>query len=153
MPLSDQEQRVLEELEAQLAASDPRFASKMGRDLHASDRQRRRVFGFVGVLASLAVMAAAYYFSLTWLVAVGLALLVVSAVFMATQPASASTGQPRTRGPLGGQSKKGRLTSVPTSAYPSSGSTRPTKRTSGTSPFMARLEERWERRRRENQGW
>ena len=56
MPLSEHEQKMLEQMEQALAAEDPKFASQMqGRSL-ATLQRRRWVIGAVGVIAGLALV-------------------------------------------------------------------------------------------------
>ena len=58
MPLSEHEENVLAEIERQLAAEDPRFASRTRRRLRVSRAGRQRaaiILGLVGVLAILSL--------------------------------------------------------------------------------------------------
>ena len=56
MPLSEHEQRLLEQIEQGLYAEDPKFASTVRR-VHSGGRNRRRyVFGVLGVLAGFGVV-------------------------------------------------------------------------------------------------
>lgn len=156
MPLSEQEKRVLDELEAQLAASDPRFASAMSADPVQRDRKRRQITATLGVLSGVAIMAAAFYLKVSWLLAVGLVVLTMSSVAVMFP----LTPQPSRRGTPHPSEFGARPVSHVASAQPHSASnvytmarTSVSPKRKGTSPFMARLEERWERRRRQNSGW
>ena len=58
MPLSEHEENVLAEIERQLAAEDPRFASRARRKLGVSQAGQQRVaivLGFLGVVAVLSI--------------------------------------------------------------------------------------------------
>lgn len=127
MPLSEHEQRLLAQMEQQLLAEDPKFASTLsGRRSMA----RRRLL--VGVLAVLVGMVALVFaVAQQWILVGILAFLVMlsGAVYAFSAPRSA-------RGPLG---------VVDSSGQTRSRGSRPAR--SGT--FMQRLEERWDRRRDE----
>ena len=87
MPLSEHEQKMLEQMEQALAAEDPKFASQMqGRSL-ATLQRRRWVIGAVGVIAGLALVLVGVATTI-WVGAGGFALMVASAVF-ATDTAGA----------------------------------------------------------------
>ncbi len=58
MPLSEHEENVLAEIERQLAAEDPRFASRARRKLGVSRVGQQRlaiVLGFLGIVAVLSL--------------------------------------------------------------------------------------------------
>ena len=58
MPLSEHEENVLAEIERQLAAEDPRFASRARRKLGVSPAGQQRiaiVLGFLGIVSVLAL--------------------------------------------------------------------------------------------------
>ena len=58
MPLSEHEENVLAEIERQLAAEDPRFASRARRKLGLSQAGQQRlaiVLGFLGIVAVLSI--------------------------------------------------------------------------------------------------
>ena len=150
MPLSEREQKALEELEAQLAASDPRFATTMVTDPRTRDRRRRRLLGLAAVLVGLAVMGVSAYVHQPWIGAFGMGLIVMGLVFAVTDPGAGAYGG-RPGQPHAGP--RGQVRSVSSFSHGSSAH-RPGQRTSGAkTPFMTRLEERWERRRNENAGW
>lgn len=75
MPLDDKEQRILEEIERQFYEEDPELARAVKR-IEKPNRIGLRL-SFVGVIAGLAVVIA--YVSVTWIAALGFALLVASA--------------------------------------------------------------------------
>ena len=137
MPLSEHEQRLLEQMERALYAEDPKFASALrGADLRAHYR-RRILLAAAGFLIGIALLVSGvvYHFSLS---VVGFAVMLTTAFLALTSwraipgardgaaAPEASGGRAR-RGP-GGRSRKAR----------------------GSGGMMDRLEERWNRRREEN---
>ncbi|HEX6917930.1 MAG TPA: DUF3040 domain-containing protein [Phycicoccus sp.] len=124
MPLSEHEQKMLEQMEQALAAEDPKFASQMqGRSL-AALQHRRWIVGVVGVIAGLGLVLVGINTTM-WVGALGFALMVASAVYAVTPPRKARLGVVRgdgTTAPATGRRKKGQRS------------------------FMDRLDERWERR-------
>ena len=126
MPLSDHEQKMLEQMEQALAAEDPKFASQMQGSSLASLQRRRWLVGAVGVIAGLALVLVGVNTTM-WVGAVGFALMVAAAVFAATPPRRARLGVVRGDGSTDVPSGKG-------------------GRRKGQRSFMDRLDERWERR-------
>ncbi len=130
MPLSENEQKLLEQMERALYAEDPRFATQM-RGAGAGGHSRKRVA--TGVVAAIAGLALVIGGVSTQIIAIGVAGFVVMVAGVAWAFTSGGKG-PQQAGPVRG-------------AMP--GRKRP-----GTSAgsFNQRLEERWEKRRRENGG-
>ncbi len=126
MPLSEHEQKMLEQMEQALAAEDPKFASQMQGSSLASLQRRRWLVGAVGVIAGLGLVLVGVNTTM-WVGALGFALMVAAAVFAATPPRRARLGVVRGDG----------TTDVPTKAG---------AKKKGKSSFMNRLDERWERR-------
>lgn len=130
MPLSDHEQKMLEQMEQALAAEDPKFASQMqSRGLGALQR-RRWVVGVIGVLAGLGLVLVGVNTTM-WVGAAGFAIMVAAAVYAATPPRKAKLGVVGDGGGVDQRSGKG--------GGKSGG------RRKGTS-IIDRLDERWERR-------
>ena len=141
MPLSEHEQRLLEQMERALYAEDPKFASALrGSDLRGRYR-RRALLGAVGVAAGLALLPvgiATKIFPISvagFLVMLGSAIWAVSSWRRVPAPGdlgivggSAAAGRPA----------KGRLGKT-------KGKAKPPK-----VGYMERLEERWRRRRDQN---
>jgi hypothetical protein len=125
VPLSDHEQKMLEQMEQALAAEDPKFASQMQGSSLASLQRRRWVIGAVGVLAGLGLVLVGVNTTM-WVGAIGFAVMVASAVFAATPPRKARLGVVR----ADGSTQAGARSS----------------RKKGQRSFMDRLDERWERR-------
>lgn len=148
MPLSEQERRALEELEAQLSAEDPKFASTMVSDPQRSRKRRRVLLGALALVAGLALVVLAVTTRQIWLGAAGFLAMVFGVTYAvgsdSTQrPDLHVVGSERTASNGGWGSRV-----VPGKSTSSRG---PRGRAQGD--FMQRLDERWDRRRRENQGW
>jgi Flp pilus assembly protein TadB len=80
MPLSDHEQRILEEIERKLAEDDPNFVEQVGRtDLytHLSRRIRLSALAFVAGFVMLLLFVASI-----WLAAFGFVIMLLSAVMI-----------------------------------------------------------------------
>ncbi|WP_434619185.1 DUF3040 domain-containing protein [Arthrobacter sp. A5] len=121
MPLSEHEQRLLDQLEQQLHAEDPKFAHTLGSDPANSFSTRHVVIGVLIAIAGILVLLA----GVAWqIIPLGVAGFVVmgAGVYVATL----RRGSPRTAdtGSAAGQTRKPR------------------------SSFMSSLEERWDERRR-----
>ncbi|WP_370619201.1 DUF3040 domain-containing protein [Mumia sp. Pv 4-285] len=130
MPLSEEEQRLLEQLEQALAAEDPRLASTLrGSKLRARAR-RIIVLACVGFAAGLALLMTGVITASTPVGVVGFALMVAGSYFFLTtwrsRDAEGPAEQPQR----------------PSTAGPS-----PSSRTASSDSFMHRMEERWKRRR------
>lgn len=128
MPLSNEEQRMLDELEASLMAEDPRLARTMGTpsERRPVTRSRRRAglagLGFVAGLALLLVGM-----QTVWVISViGFILMLGSAILALN--AWGGTGGSR---------------NVPRAKPPSPGRQAP------SDPFMTKMEDRWRRRQDE----
>ncbi len=147
MPLSEEELRLLEQMERALVEEDPKFASTLrGTTLRQAARRRALLAGFVFAVGIAVLMGGAI--SGYWQVGiVGFVIMLGSA----TIGLSALRGQA-----ISGQQKSG---SEVTTAHPSGfgvidggrsrGRRHPRFKTSGS--FMERVEERW--RRRKNRGF
>lgn len=80
MPLSDHEQRILEEIERRLAEEDPRLVEQVGRtDLysHLARRIRLSALGFVAGFVLLLLFVVS-----PWIAAVGFVVMVLSALLI-----------------------------------------------------------------------
>lgn len=120
MPLSEHEQKLLEQLEKQLHEDDPKFASSMGSDPGRSWSTRHLVIGVLATLAGVLLLLVGVTVNI---IAVGVLGFVImgAGVYYATMRSSAGKG--KGAGP-GGKSGKPR------------------------SSFMSSLEERWDERHR-----
>ncbi|GAQ54203.1 DUF3040 domain-containing protein [Streptomyces acidiscabies] len=129
MPLSEHEQRMLEQMERALYAEDPKFATALeGSGLRTYTR--RRVYQAVaGFLVGIALLMAGMVAQQVWLSVVGFLVMLGCAVLAVTgwRKAPKPGEQPTT----GGQQAR-----------------QPRSRRS----MMDRIEQRWQRRRDEQQG-
>ncbi|MGL4175710.1 MAG: DUF3040 domain-containing protein [Dermatophilaceae bacterium] len=123
MPLSDHEQRMLDQMEQALAAEDPKFASQMQGSRLASLQRRRWLVGGIGVLAGLGLVLVGVNTTM-WVGAIGFAVMVASAVLAVTPPRRARLAVVRPDGSSDGAGG----------------------RRKGQRSFMNKLDERWERR-------
>ena len=129
MPLSEYEQRVLEQMERQLTSDDPRLANTL------QQRGRRGVGRWllvgVGFIGGLLLLVAGAAMSQLWLGVIGFLLMFGAVAFAFASPsASGPSGVVRNDGSVAPRQRRGHK---PTS----------------NRGFMSRLEERWDRRRHE----
>ncbi|MFF5972563.1 DUF3040 domain-containing protein [Streptomyces sp. NPDC012769] len=130
MPLSEHEQRMLEQMERALYAEDPKFATALeGSGLRTYTR--RRVYQAVaGFLVGIALLMAGMVAQQIWisvvgfLVMLGCAVLAVTGWRKAPKPGEQATGATAGHG----------------------------RQTRQRRSMMTRIEERWQRRRDEQQG-
>jgi hypothetical protein len=121
VPLSDHEQRLLEQIERALYAEDPKFASTV-RSTDLRHYHRRRVIrGAAVCLLGLAAVAAGAVLGLVPLIAIGAVVAVLGGVF------GAAAWRRMNRGDTLAQVRRARLRANRMS-------------------FRARMEERWQRR-------
>ncbi|MER7191044.1 DUF3040 domain-containing protein [Streptomyces flaveolus] len=135
MPLSEHEQRMLEQMERALYAEDPKFASALeGSGLRTYTR--RRVYQAVaGFLVGIALLMAGMVAKQVWLSVVGFLVMLGCAVLAVTGWRKApKPGEQPAAGAAG--------------AGPQAGGRQTRQRRS----MMDRIEERWQRRRDEQQG-
>lgn len=124
MPLSDEEARLLHQLEQSLAAEDPSFASTLRGSARMTQGRRAVMLAVLGFLAGLGVMFAGVVTARTWLGAVGfVVMLAASYVFV-----------------LSGRRGLGGPTGVVGRATVTAGKRR--------GSIIERLDERWQRRQR-----
>jgi len=128
--LSEHEEALLQQMEEALYAEDPRFASRIEKTKSRGAGRGRIIIGAVAAVAGLALVVVSAMSSLIWLGAVGFAIMVAGIVYAITPSKTKlaavgpdGTPKPRTGRPNAGASKQG--------------------------SFMERMEERWEKRRRD----
>ncbi|GEC04026.1 membrane protein [Streptomyces spinoverrucosus] len=130
MPLSEHEQRMLEQMERALYAEDPKFATALeGSGLRTYTR--RRVYQAVaGFLVGIALLMAGMVAKQVWLSVVGFLVMLGCAVLAVTgwRKAPKPGEQPAAGGPPAGRQVRQRRS------------------------MMDRIEQRWQRRRDEQQG-
>ena len=149
MPLSEHEQRLLEQMERALYAEDPKFASALrGSDLRGHYR-RRALLGAVGVAVGLALLPVGIATKIIPVSLLGFLLMLGSAIWAVSSwrrvpgpgdlgIAAAGSTAGRTPRSAGG-ARRGRP-----------GSNKGAKSRAQKATFMERLEERWRRRRDQN---
>ncbi|MFE5944919.1 DUF3040 domain-containing protein [Streptomyces sp. NPDC056480] len=132
MPLSEHEQRMLEQMERALYAEDPKFATALeGSGLRTYTR--RRVYQAVaGFLVGIALLMAGMVAQQIWISVVGFLVMLGCAVL-------AVTGWRKAPKPGEQQATSG-------------GTTAGGRQTRQRRSMMNRMEERWQRRRDEQQG-
>jgi hypothetical protein len=145
VPLSEEELRLLEQMERALVEEDPKFASTLrGTRLRSSARRRAIVAAVCFVLGVGVLMAGAV--SEIYPVAIGgFVIMLIAATVCATAIRSQRHGPPEPQTPVPGEEPQG-FTLIHGSGRGRK-SRRPQTQASGS--FMERLEERW-RKRREN---
>lgn len=131
MPLSEHEQRMLDQMERALSEEDPKFASQM-RSVTAPKRGRLMIAAF-GMLLGLGVAVVGVMSDLIWLGVVGFVVMVAVAAWAFNGSASGAQ--------LGTVQDDGSVQRNPRRRSRSGRGSRP----SGS--FMERLEARWENRR------
>ncbi len=130
MALSEHEEALLQQMEEALYAEDPRFASRIKKTKSRSIHRGRIVIGVVAGLAGLALVIFSAMSSLIWLGAIGFAVMVAGIAYAVTP----------VKNHLGTVSEDGTVRATPRKGQP---------RAKQGGGFMERMEERWERRRRD----
>jgi membrane protein implicated in regulation of membrane protease activity len=126
VPLSEHEQRLLEQMERALYAEDPKLASTLGGARQRAAQRRAIALGGIGLLAGLGMLVAGVALPAVLLGVAGFAVMVVSAWY--------AFGTRRQASPI--------------QAASGTGTTKRRAKTGG-SGVMSRFEERWRRRRDE----
>lgn len=126
MPLSEYEQRVLEQMERQLTSDDPRLANTLTRRGGRGPATRYVVAG-VGATVGLLLLVLGAAMSQPWLGAIGFVVMFAAVAFAFAAPRAERPGPQGTVAPDGSVRR----------------ATSPSKKQG----FMSRLEERWDRRR------
>ena len=132
MPLSEYEQRVLEQMERQLTSDDPRLANTLTQRGHRPFG--RYVIAGVGASVGLLLLVLGAANGHAWLGVVGFVVMFAAVAFAFADPRRASG---RRSGPQGVVQGDGKVKSTPSRGRQRGG-------------LMSRLEERWERRRGES---
>ncbi|MBD7920105.1 DUF3040 domain-containing protein [Cellulomonas sp. Sa3CUA2] len=126
MPLSEYEQRVLEQMERQLTSDDPRLANTLTRRGGHRPVTRYVVAG-VGAAVGLLLLVVGAATSQPWVGAIGFVVMFAAVAFAFAAPRAERAGPQGTVAP--------------------DGSVRRAPAASKKRGFMARFEERWDRRR------
>jgi hypothetical protein len=135
MPLSEYEQRVLEQMERALESDDPRLATTLQRSSRRSPL--RYVLAGLCVVLGLVLLVIGVASSLTLLGVAGFVLMFAGVVY--------AFSAPRRKGPQGVVDADG--TVHPSAGHRESGGRRSGSTTAKGPGFLSRLEERWDRRR------
>jgi hypothetical protein len=145
VPLSEEEQRMLEQLEQALAAEDPKFASTL-RGSSARSRHRRLAFVSAGVFAlGIVLLMTGAVINQMFVGAAGFVLMLAGAYFGLTEWRRST--QPETLYAVGSDKAtkpKGKKNPGKSSAK---GTGKARNRPASSGSFMERMEERWRRRR------
>ena len=128
MPLSEHEQRQLEQIEQALYAEHPRLARAMRAKDPKVHYRRRVIQAAIGFILGVGAVAAGLYLKYNWLAAIGFAIMIVSSIW-------AIASYRRMAGMLMDRGKR---------------RDRRAPKTAATSGLMERIEERWRRRQEGN---
>ena len=135
MPLSDHEQRLLEQMERALYQEDPKFASSLRSGRSGGIDRRKIAVGVAGVVLGLVTVVAGVAVSQPIVGIVGFVIMIAGA-FWAWLGSRGTNGK--------GAEGEGETPSAPPSAAP--------KAARGQTDFMSKMEERWRKRREGNNG-
>lgn len=148
MPLSEEELRLLEQMERALVEEDPKLASTLrGTSLRRAARRRAIVAGFCFVLG-VAVLLTGAITQLPLVGVAGFVVMLISATVALTALRSHHAPEPAPPPHSSGFS----VVDAGRSPRRRTGRTSRSARAS-SSTFMERMEERWRRRRDERGGW
>ena len=125
MPLSEHEQKMLDEMERQLFADDPRLARAFSPRRTRRRSGRRIAIGLAGVVVGLVVLVLAVALPAVWLGVIAFLVMLAGAVYAVTTPVRRSGGD---------SDGDGAGPSAPPSPGDRSGR------------FVQRMEQRWDRR-------
>jgi Mg-chelatase subunit ChlI len=152
VPLSDEEMRLLEQMERALVEEDPKFASTLRGNRFARATRARIIVAAVAFVAGIAVLMTGAVMRITIVGIIGFVLMLASATvgLSAWRGRQATTEQDGTRGQFEAPDSPAGL-----SLIHGGRPTRKPRRTSGggrkpKQSLMQRLEERWQRRRDQN---
>lgn len=158
MPLSEEELRLLEQMERALVQEDPKLASTMrGTGLRQSAR-RRAILGGVGLAVGVAVLIAGAWLSLTVLGVLGFVIMLGSATMAMTALRNGADTGTDEESPIETEGKGG-FTLIEGGRMRRRSARKPkpgkSSRSGGASSgsFMERMEERWRRRRDDRGGF
>jgi len=161
VPLSEEELRLLEQMERALVEEDPKFASTLrGTSLRRSAR-RKVVLAAIGLVAGIVVMMAGVVAGgsssksgLTWIIVLGivgfLLMLASATIGLAAMRSQRHVGSAPAEAPAPGGSPNFTLIHGSRRTSRSHRPHRPRRsggRTRSSGSFMERMEERWRRRR------
>ncbi len=132
MPLSDHEQRLLEQMERALYQEDPKFASSLRSGRSGGIDRTRVAVGVLGVVLGLLTVVVGVAVSVPIVGVIGFALMIAGAFWGWTgMRATGSEGNSGAEGP----------------AAPPAGPAPKHSNVGQSSAFMSKMEERWRKRR------
>lgn len=154
MPLSEHEQRLLDQMEQQLYDDDPKLAGRLAEDPSRAHTRKRLLIGALVVLLGLGLVVLGVATSQSWPGALSLLVGGLGFIVMVAGVGYAMTPG-RVRARLGTVEDDGQVKAHRSDSNSLGGlKKRLGGQSGGTSgSFMQRMEERWERRRREGGGW
>ena len=129
MPLSEEEQRLLEQMEQALAAEDPKFASTLRGSTLRARLRRQVVLSAIAFLAGTGLLMLGVILTVTLVSVAGFVLMLGAAYLFITA-----------------WRRGGEVSAEQDAAQPGRPAPRQTK-AAGHGSFMDRMEERWRRRR------
>jgi hypothetical protein len=132
MPLSEEEQRLLEQMEEALAAEDPKFASALRGVAARSHHKRVALAAAVGFIGGVALLMTGVILLITAVSVAGFVVMLACA-YIALSNIRRLNSAP----------------DVPDNVHPISGAKRSGRPAAEKSGFMNRMEDRWRRRRNE----
>jgi Protein of unknown function (DUF3040) len=130
VPLSEEEQRLLEQMEQALVAEDPKFASALRGSALVARSRRLAILAVLGFLAGIAGLMVGAIAALTAIAVIGFVLMLVSAYLFVTAWRRVQQGGDETAAAAGSVAEESS-----------------SRRARSHGSFIERMEERWRRRR------
>ena len=150
MPLSEEELRLLEQMERALVAEDPKFASALRGTARRRDARRRSfIAGGVFVLGVVVLMTGAVLQNIVVGVTGFVVMLVSAVVALNYWRSQSSSSAPRVAGPAHPEGAPG-LTVMPGGKKSRKKRAPRSRQSNSGQSMMQRFEERWRRRRDSN---
>lgn len=150
MPLSEEELRLLEQMERALVAEDPKFASALRGTARRRDARRRSfIAGGVFVLGVVVLMTGAVLQNIVVGVTGFVVMLVSAVVALNYWRSQSSSSVPRVAGAAHPEGAPG-LTVMPGGKKPRKKRAPRSRQSNSGQSMMQRFEERWRRRRDSN---
>ena len=147
MPLSEHEQRQLEQIEQALYAEHPRFARAVRANDPRVHYRRRVVFAAIGFLIGVGLLVAGVATKEPWMGVAGFVVMLACSMWALTSyrhMAGIASGRGLAKERRSGKAARGPRGGGPRGAAPRGGSPRGARM--AKQPMMERLEERWRRR-------
>ena len=147
MPLSEEELRLLEQMERALVADDPKLASTLRGTRIRRHARRRLVGGILVFLVGIVLLMAGAILPVVPLGILGFVVMLGSAYFSLASWRGQKSGGPFSADPRDASSEQGLR------VIQGGKTSRPRGRTPKHGSMMERFEERWRRRREQNGGF